>query len=316
MAERIFPQASRGQAGRTGAAGTGHADDDRLAPALVRAFKRDAHDLHVADAFEGVVGATAGQLDEVRHEIARDLRRVDEMGHAEAPAPGLAVIVEIDAHDHAGTGKPQALDHVEANAAQSEDHAVGTHLHLGGVDHRAHAGGDAAADIADLVEGRVAADLGQCNLGQHRVIREGRAAHVVMDGLALVGESRGTVRHQPLALCGADLLAEIGLGVQAVLALAALRRIERYDVVAGFQRGDARPDLDYDASAFVAHDGRKQPFRIGTRDGEVVRVADTGGLDLDQDFASLRPLDVDLDDFKRLTSGKGDGGTRFHGERS
>ena len=50
-----------------------------------------------------------------------------------------------------------------------------------GVDHRADAGGDAAADVADLVERRVLADLRHRDLRQHGEIREGRAAHVVMD---------------------------------------------------------------------------------------------------------------------------------------
>ena len=44
---------------------------------------------------------------------------------------------------------------------------------------RADAGGDAAADVADLVERRVLAHLGERDLGQHGEIGEGRAAHVV-----------------------------------------------------------------------------------------------------------------------------------------
>ena len=55
-------------------AGAGDADDDRLAPALVAALERHAHDLHIADAFEGVIGAAAGQFDEMGDEIALDLR--------------------------------------------------------------------------------------------------------------------------------------------------------------------------------------------------------------------------------------------------
>ena len=105
-------------------------------------------------------------------------------------------------------------------------------LHFGGVDDGADAGGDAAADIADLVEGRVVAHFGQRDFGQDGVIREGGAAHVVMHHLALVGEARGAVGHQALALGGADFLAEIGLGIEAIFAFAAFRRVERNDVVA------------------------------------------------------------------------------------
>ena len=44
----------------------------------------------------------------------------------------------------------------------------------------------------------------------------------MIDGLAILGEAGGAVRHQPLALGGADLLAQVGLAGFAELALAAL----------------------------------------------------------------------------------------------
>ena len=37
----------------------------------------------VADAFEAVIGAAAGQLDDVRDDVAAHLVGVDEVGHAE-----------------------------------------------------------------------------------------------------------------------------------------------------------------------------------------------------------------------------------------
>ncbi len=104
---------------------------------------------------------------------------------------------------------------------------------LGGVDHRADAGRDAAADVADLVERRVGADLRHCDLRQHGEIREGRAAHVVMQLAAIEREARGAVRHHALALRAADRGAEVGLARQARRTLPALRRVERDDVVAG-----------------------------------------------------------------------------------
>ena len=73
---------------------------------------------------------------------------------------------------------------------------------------------------------------------------------------------------------------------------AAFRRVERDDVVALLQRRDARPDVDDDAGAFVAEDRREQALRIGAGKGEVVGVADAGGLDLDQDLAGLRAFEL------------------------
>ncbi len=90
-------------------------------------------------------------------ETKPDFLRIDEMRHAEAFAPRFLVRVEIDADDHVGANQAQPLNNVEADAAEPEHHRAGADLDLGGVDDRADAGGDAAADVADLVERRVVA---------------------------------------------------------------------------------------------------------------------------------------------------------------
>ena len=88
------------------------------------------------------------------------------------------------------------------------------------------------------------------------------AAHVVEQLLAAEREAAGAVGHQALALGRADRLAQVGLGVEAVLALAALGRIERNDVVALGERADAGAGIDHHAGALVAQDGREQALRI------------------------------------------------------
>src|SRR3546814_13000334 len=75
-------------------------DDDRSAPALVAAFQRLPHHVDVADAFEAVIGAAFGEADQIRHQIAFDILRVDEVGHAELARQRLAGRVEIAADDH------------------------------------------------------------------------------------------------------------------------------------------------------------------------------------------------------------------------
>ena len=144
-------------------AGAGDADDDALAPAAVTAFQRRAHEIDIADAFEGVIGAADligaafGQVDEMGDKIAADLLRIDEMRHAEALAPRLLVGIEINSDDHVGADEAKSLDDVEPDAAETEDDTLRARLDLGGIDHGAHAGGHAAADIADLVKRRVLA---------------------------------------------------------------------------------------------------------------------------------------------------------------
>ncbi len=238
------------------------------------------------------------------------------MRHAEALAPGLLVVVDVDADDHVGAGEPQALDDVEADAAEAEDDRRRARLDLGGVDDGADAGGDAAADVADLVEGRVRIDLRHRDLRQHGEVREGRAAHVVEDLVAAAGEARRAVRHHALPLRGADRGAEIGLARQAGRALAAFGRVERDDVIALAHAGHAGADIDHDARALMAEDGGKEPLRIGAREGELVGVADAGRLDLDQNLARARAVEIDLHDLERLSGGDGDGGAGFHGHGS
>ncbi len=123
------------------------------APAAVAGLQRLAHHVGVAGAVEGVVRAAVGQRDEMRDDVALDRLRVDEVGHAEAAAPLLAVGVDVDADDHARPRQPRALEHVEPDAAQPEHDHVVAGLDLGGVDHRADARGDAAADVAAVSNG-------------------------------------------------------------------------------------------------------------------------------------------------------------------
>ena len=266
----------------------------------------------IADALEAVIGAALGQVDEIGDEVALDLVRVDEMGHAEFLGQCPLAGVEIDADDHVGADHAAALHDIEPDAAEAEDHDIGAGLDLGGVDHRANAGGDAAADVADLVERRVLADFRDRDLGQYREVREGRGAHVVVDLIAAEREPAGAVGHHALALRRADRDAEIGLARQAVFALPAFGGVERDDVVA---LGDARhpaPDIDDDAGAFMAEDRREQPLGIGPGQRVLVGMADPGRLDLDQHLAFFGAVEPHRLDRQRLSGLVGDGGARFH----
>jgi hypothetical protein len=133
------------------------------------------------------------------------------------------------------------------------------------------------------------------------------------DRLAADREARSAVGHQALALGGADRGAEIGLARQAGRALPAFRRVQRNDVIALLDTGDALADVDHDARALMAEDRRKQPFRIGAGQCEFVGMADAGRLDLDQHFALARSLELNSGYFQRLSSSDGDGGANIHG---
>src|SRR5437868_6563506 len=68
------------------------------------------------------------------------------------------------------THHARALNHIQPNAAEAEHHHARARLDFRGVDHRADAGGNAAADVTRLIERRVFPDFRHRDFGQHRVI--------------------------------------------------------------------------------------------------------------------------------------------------
>src|SRR5215211_245887 len=88
---------------------------------------------------------------------------------------------------------------------------LGPGLYLCRIHHRPDTSGHTAADVADLIEGRVLSYLGHRDLGQHGVGGEGRCAHVVVELFAVQGDPARPVRHHALALGGSYRRAEVGL---------------------------------------------------------------------------------------------------------
>ncbi len=127
------------------------------------------------------------------------------------------------------------------------------------------------------------------------------------DLLAVAGEPGGAVGHQPLALRGANGLAQIGLAGPAEAALAALGRVQGDDVIAGAEPGDTRSDLLDDTAALMPEDGGENAFRVGPGKGEGVCVAHAGRHDTHEDFALLRPGDVHFLDLQGLACAPGHG---------
>src|SRR3569623_1542022 len=135
---------------------------------------------------------------------------------------GESIIIGVAGADHAG-----ALHDVQPDATETEHRDVGAGPHLRGVDDGADAGRHAAADVADLVERRVLANLGERDLRQHREVGEGRAAHVVKHRFGIAFEARRAVGHQSLTLRAANRGAQVLSLRQAGLALPAFRRGHR-----------------------------------------------------------------------------------------
>ncbi len=83
-------------------------------------------------------------------------------------------------------------------------------------------------------------------------------------------------------------------------------------MIAFLERLHVGADVDYHARAFVAKDGREQPFRVRTRQCEFVGMANAGGLDFHQHFAGPWPVKIDVFDGERCACFVRDGGFDFH----
>ena len=220
------------------------------------AFQRLTHHIGIARTVEGIICATIGEFNNRRDDVF-GFFRVDEMSHPEFLTPLFLGVVDVDPNNHVGASHLRPLNDIEPDAAQPEYDNVIADLHFGGVCDRAHTGCDPTTDIASLVEGGVCADLCYGDFRQNREIRKGRAAHIMINGLSLIGEPARSIRHQALALRRADRGTEIGLAGEAGFTLATFRRVERDDVIARFDARHTRADLTDNACTFMAEHARE-----------------------------------------------------------
>ena len=163
-----------------------------------------------------------------------------------------------------------------------------------------------------MLERRLGVDLRQRDLRHDRVLRERRRPHEVADRLAVAAEPRRPVGQVALVLLLADGEAEIRPVAEAVHALAALRREQRDDVVAGRERRDVRADLLDDAGALVPENGRRVAGGIGARRRVEVGVADAAGHEADEHLARARLGELDLLHDERRAELLEDGGADLH----
>jgi hypothetical protein len=80
----------------------------------------------------------------------------------------------------------------------------------------------------------------------------------------------------------------------------------------GFSDVTPSPTSSTTPAPFMAEDRGEQPLGVRARQREIVGVADAGGLDLDQDLARLRAVEVHIHDLQRLSRFQRDGGTCTH----
>ena len=98
----------------------------------------------------------------------------------------------------------------------------------------------------------------------------------------------------------------------AELALPALGRVERNDVVAPLERRHARPHIHHNAGTLVPQNGGKDAFRVCAGQGVVIGVANASGLDLHQHLAKTGAVQVNSFNAQGRAGFPGDSSFGFH----
>src|SRR5690625_1724265 len=152
---------------------TGNTDNDGLAPALVAALERRAHDIHIANTLERIIHAAIGELNDDLLNGLIVIVRVNAVGSTELARQFKFLLVNVHRNNPARLRLRGTNDGRQANAANAKNGYGSAFLNFGGVRYSAHASGHAAAEQADLFQRCFLIHLGQGYFGQHGVFRKG-----------------------------------------------------------------------------------------------------------------------------------------------
>lgn len=201
--------------------------------------------------------------------------------------------VDIYSNNLRSTDVLQCSDSSEADTAETKNSRSAARLALTGTSDGTIASGDTTPEQAHLVERCGLVDHGNCDLWEHGVLREGGDAHEVENGLAIgVRKAGSAVGHHTFTLGGTNGDTQVGLARFAELAVAALRRVQRHDVIADLDTGNTLADGLDDTRSFVAENAGENALRIMTAKGVQVRVAHGRSMYLDTDLNVVEIQDV------------------------
>ena len=150
------------------------------------AFQRRAHHVNVTDTFETKVHAAIGKLD--NHILNRFvvILRIDEIGRAHFTCQRKFFRIGINGQNTPGFRLRRALNHRQANAAQTKYGDGITFFHFCGVMDRSDTGGHATPQQTHFVQRSLRVNLRQRDLRANGVFAEGAGAHIVINRLAVI----------------------------------------------------------------------------------------------------------------------------------
>ena len=213
------------------------------------------------------------------------------VGGAEFGGQVALQLHRVDGEDHFGAGETGPLHGRSPDAADTDHGHIVTGLHVGRVDRRAPAGGDATPDQAGLVERDVVEDLHAGGLVDHGVGGEGAEADHGRDVL-----SPSVMPHRPIELLAghenAADIAQVRVSGGAGRTLPARGNEAEHHVVARSEARHAWPHLLNHPGALVSADHGQRDRHVAGKQ-MLVRVAHARGRQLDEDLALLGWVELD-----------------------
>mmetsp|Transcript_31059 Transcript_31059/g.51217 ORF Transcript_31059/g.51217 Transcript_31059/m.51217 type:complete len:289 (-) Transcript_31059:49-915(-) len=208
--------------------------------------------------------------------------------------------VHVNRKDASGTSHFGTLDHREPHGTQAKDGHGAAALHVERVPGGAQAGRNTTAQQRTHVQGCRIRNLGTGDVGHHGILREGGAAHEVLDLFPFcICKSAGAIWHHTATLGAPNLWAKVGAlssrwETEDAVRLAALRGVAGDDLVARLQPRDAFADALHHRTGFVAQDAGEEPFWVLARKRVDVGVTQGVGMHLQSHFPWTRGGDCDL----------------------
>lgn len=247
---------------------SGHANDAALTPTSVRGLQARPHDIGVASAIKSVVVSKLGRAHLNQHLLDRlvVVLRIYALRAAQLLCDVILLGVRVNSNDFAAVHGLAALNHRQTHGSKAKDDHGGEGVNLRTIPDGAQSSSNTTAKQAHLLQVGLRIDLRAGNFGEDGVFCERGAAHEVVNGRAILleCESGCAIRHDTLALCAADLWAQVGLRAHAEYAVGALalRCVSRDDVVSGFHGQDALSNRLDNGTGLMSQDGRKKALGI------------------------------------------------------
>mmetsp|Transcript_77932 Transcript_77932/g.225425 ORF Transcript_77932/g.225425 Transcript_77932/m.225425 type:complete len:261 (+) Transcript_77932:259-1041(+) len=253
-----------------------HSNDTTGSPSTMTALQRRTHNVHISSTIKAIINTPGCELsgNVPLYWCFSQVLGVDKVSCTECLGHVKLLGVQVNGDDSRSTGMFGTLDDGQSYSSKAKDCNGRIGLHFARIPNSTKSSGDTTSEQAYFLKRRTWIDLGTRNLRQHSVFAHGRAAHEVIDILAIfIMESDCTIRHDTLSLGRSNFRAKVGLGrlTKDTRRLTALGCVAWDHMITRNYTCHTRPYRFDNTPSFVSKNTREQPLRI-----ESIQCVDVG----------------------------------------